>query len=288
MMRFLLFILIYGILSSTQVLAQASNDSSSHNFKNLKRTGTGTVDTILDGLTLILKDGRVIRLSDLDIPGFVYPQPSEISLEAKAFLAKKFPKGTDILIYQTKTPKIGRVNRMDQLLAHITTKDGNVWAQEELVKSGLARVAPTPETPEMIPQLYKIESSARKATLGLWQEDAFPTLTEDTAGEAIGQYAIIRGTIDKTASVKNNVYLNFGSDWRKDFTVMIAPKVRKDMVRAGMDPLSLSGKTVEARGWVREYNGPLIELNDPLSIRVLPGKAEQSLKPPAEEPKLDE
>lgn len=277
MLRVCIFILICGFLSSGALAAE--DKPALPTFDSLKQTDTGTVETVLDGLTLILKDGRVVRLSSLDIPGFVYPQPSVISIQAKALLTEKFPTGTDILLYQTIKPKVGRVNRMEQILTHVTTKDKSLWAQGVLVEAGLARVAPTPENPEMADELYNIEKNARTEKKGLWASDAYPVLNEENAGQGVGQFAVVEGIIEKAASVKNKLYLNFGDNWRTDFTVMLSTNVRKEMVRAGIDPLSLQGQRVRVRGWVREYNGPLIELNHPLSLQLLKNSPEAPTVP---------
>ena len=51
-------------------------------------------------------------------------------------------------------------------------------------------------------------------------------------------------------------YLNFGADWRKDFTVTIAPQDLKSFTAAGIDPRGYSGKMVRVRGWVQYLNRP--------------------------------
>ena len=85
----------------------------------------------------------------------------------------------------------------------------------------------------------------------------------------IGQFGVIEGKIKKVASVRNNVYLNFGDNWKTDFTVMITPALRKKLSRNGLDTLNLAGQTIRVRGWVREYNGPLIELDTPSHLQLI-------------------
>ena len=141
------------------------------------------------------------------------------------------------MIYQTRKAKKGRINRMNHELAHIqtkTTKDKNtgapkrepIWIQGLLLAHGLTRVQIAPNAPEMVAQMFKTEAAARTVKLGIWADDSdFPVLNPDNAAQAKGEFAIVEGVVEKTASVRNNIYLNFGKDWKKDFTIMITPRL---------------------------------------------------------------
>jgi len=39
--------------------------------------------------------------------------------------------------------------------------------------------------------------------------------------------------------------------------------------RAGIDPTSWKGRRVRVRGWLRKYNGPMIDASHPEQIEVL-------------------
>jgi hypothetical protein len=43
------------------------------------------------------------------------------------------------------------------------------------------------------------------------------------------------------------------------------------MARQGMDPATLKGRTVRVRGWLKQYNGPMIEVTHPEQME-LPGR----------------
>lgn len=168
------------------------------------------------------------------------------------------------MIYQTRMAKKGRENRMGHQLGHIVTKKEPQWINGALLAHGLARVYTSPNAPEMNDQMLMVEDEARREKRGLWAEGSeYNVLTPETADQAMGKLAIIEGVVVKSASVRNNIYLNFGQDWKTDFTVMITPALRKKLAHKGIDPLGLSGKKLRVRGYVREYNGPLIELETP-------------------------
>jgi endonuclease YncB( thermonuclease family) len=235
-------------------------------FGSLKRTGVGRVDQVLDGLTILLKDKKIIRLSSLDIPDHAYPDGGVINLAAKNALEKLLPAGTEVLIYQTRMAKTGRTNRMGQDLAHLVKKEGEIWINGALVRHGYARVMPSDSNPDMTEELYALENEARAKNLALWSGEGWPVLTPETAAKGIGEYRLVEGTVESAATVKNNLYLNFGKNWKEDFTIMIPPAVRRDMARRGIDAQSLAHTKIRARGYIRDYNGPYMELENDLRL----------------------
>ncbi len=71
------------------------------------------------------------------------------------------------------------------------------------------------------------------------------------------------------AVVRGRVYLNFGPDWRTDFTIAIAPRDRRRFTRAGLLPGDWDGRRLRVRGWLKRYNGPMIEATHPEQIELL-------------------
>ena len=68
-------------------------------------------------------------------------------------------------------------------------------------------------------------------------------------------------------------YLNFGRNWRTDFTVTISPQDMKSFKADGIDPRKYAGKVIRVRGWIERLNGPEIEVAVPEAIQVLPGSS---------------
>ena len=73
----------------------------------------------------------------------------------------------------------------------------------------------------------------------------------------------------------NNIYLNFGDNWKTDFTIGIAPKVRKKLSKQGISPLEWTHKKIRVRGWIRSYNGPYIELTHAEQIEIIEDKTDE-------------
>jgi endonuclease YncB( thermonuclease family) len=248
-------------------------------LSSLKHTKSGRVDKVIDGLTILLKDKTIVRLASLDIPDFHIWRDAPHSDKALKLLEDTLPTGTEIMLYQTVKAKKGRLNRMNHALAHIVTKSTketeSVWINGALLAHGIARVMMAPTAPEMANQMLKAETAARQEKRGIWADDSeYRIQSHETAEKYIGQFAIIEGRVEKAASVRNNVYLNFGKDWKTDFTIMINPTLRKKLAHGGIHPLSLGGETVQIRGWLREYNGPLIELDIPEHLQLIQNETE--------------
>lgn len=247
--------------------------------KELKHTYSGRIDKIIDEKTILLTSGKIIRLVGINIPASPPNPDNDISLKALMFLRENIlPKGTEVMIYQTRMAKKGRVNRMGQDLGHVLTKNTkdspSKWVQGELISNGLARVYTSSSNPELATEMLKLEDIARKGNKGIWlqegeEDNALQVLTPQNAQNGIGKFSIVEGKIEKVASVKNNLCLNFGKNWKTDFTITVSSDIRKKLAHKGVDLMGLSGKQIRVRGYMKDYNGPLIELEDPTHLEIL-------------------
>ena len=95
------------------------------------------------------------------------------------------------------------------------------------------------------------------------------TRDAEAAGGHLGSFQLVEGRVLEAAVVRGRAYLNFGADWREDFTVTLAPKVRRRFEAEGIDPRDYRGTRLRVRGWLKSYNGPMIEVTHPEQIEVL-------------------
>ena len=239
-------------------------------FSKLKHTKSGRIDKIIDGLTFILKDGTIVRLASLDIPDFYIVGDAPYAAAAMELLQDKLSEQTEVMLYQTRDAKKGRVNRMNHQLAHVAIKKDKTWIQGEFLRHGLARVYTAPNKTEMLTQMYAVEAATRDKKIGLWEEGSlYQVLSHNQAENKIGKFVVIEGEVKKVASVRNQLYLNFGDNWKIDFTIQVSTGLRKQFAREGIDVMSLAQQKIRVRGYLREYNGPLIELEDTAHLEVL-------------------
>ncbi|NQZ13626.1 MAG: thermonuclease family protein [Alphaproteobacteria bacterium] len=242
--------------------------------KDLKHTYSGRIDKIIDGQTILLTNDKIVRLSSIDCPASKQNPDFDFCLKSRMLLTETLPEGTEVMIYQTRMAKKGRINRMGHDLGHILTKEAtdkpSVWVQELLLLKGLSRVYISPDNPELSNELLHIEDKAHQEKAGLWAEDSpFISLSPETVINGMGEFSIVEGTVAKASSVRNTLYLNFGENWKTDFTIMISSALRKKLAQRGINLMGLTGQKVRVRGWIRDYNGPLIELDTPEHIEII-------------------
>lgn len=257
----LLFILIASPFLS-------GNPEAATDFGDLRETQSGLVINVVDPHTLLLKDGRTIALTGLDYPDFTPPESGDYAYAAQTIL-KDLLVGQNVRVYQSKSTKSGRINRMGHDFAHLVLANNGVWVQELILSLGLARVRPTLSHPEMVRAMLFAENMARVAQKGVWADEKFGLQTPDSIQSLGDGYHIVEGTIRSVATVKNTLYLNFGDRWQNDFTIAIAAGDRRYFTKSGIDLQQLGNRTVRARGWVRDYNGPYMEIERPEAMEII-------------------
>ena len=216
------------------------------------------VQRVLSGDSLVLKDGRTVRLAGIKVP-------AKTQEAARRFLETKV-ENKPVLLEKTTEDRYGR------LAAAVFTTDGvhNTDLQETLLSEGLAFLYPPTGDEPNLDFLLKKESQARQENRGLWTDPAYADIMAEEASKALGHFAFVRGKILAASRVKNKVYLNFGSDWHTSFTLEIAAHDLRAFKKAGIDPLELAGKTVRVRGGVQSRPGPVIFLTNPAPLEILP------------------
>lgn len=153
------------------------------------------------------------------------------------------------------------------VMAKVTGADETL--QELLTAEGAVRIAPQTDDHDFIRRLLMLEKQARTARAGLWALAEYRIFDAAQAGGAIGAFNLIEGTVLRAEKHGSRFYLNFGSDFREDFTVSAASRLYSRWARDGLDLGSLTGSRIRARGHVEAINGPSIDLKHPLQIERL-------------------
>jgi endonuclease YncB( thermonuclease family) len=227
-------------------------------------TERGTVETVADGATFTLTDGRTIRLAALDVPrrDERSDHRNAAAAAARETLEALIGGGTVALAPVGPGP-----DRYGRILAHVADARGG-WVQAALVERGLARVALFDDTVGL-QALLDFEAQARAARRGLWALPEFRIIGASEAARHQDSFQLVEGRVLAVERKAGRTFLNFGEDWRSDFTVAIDARLRRQMAARGLDPASLQGKMVRVRGWIRSRNGPLIEPVRPEQIEVV-------------------
>ena len=280
MVHFLFVVLLFsfgGLLGNSQANSQtdvpniaSKQPLSKPSFpKSLFRGQSPVkVTAIINPLTIALGDGSIIRLSGVDIPGvFSKSGPSEIAITAQARL-NELLNNKSISLYQSKGKRNQNTNAFGHYLGQALIGQDE-WLQYILVSEGLARVQPAHSMSDIMPLLLTAEQYAREAKLGLWDDPQYAIVTAEEAKPNAYDMQIVTGTVQSVSTVRNTAYINFGENWRDDFTVQIEGTVRRALSNKQINPVDWQGKTLRIRGYVESYNGPMIKLRYVEQIEVL-------------------
>lgn len=150
--------------------------------------------------------------------------------------------------------------------AVVIPKHGRATLQELLLREGVVVAYDAAATPTA---WLEAEAMARTAELGLWGEST-DILTPERAAEAMGRFAVVEGKVTRTYKGRQEMYINFGTDWKTDFSVMV-PKRAWRSFASGLD--GLEGKMLRVRGVVHPENGPMITLTRPEQMERLDANA---------------
>lgn len=224
-----------------------------------------TISYVIDGDTFVTNTGETVRLLGINTPekkrGELTAEPwgKESSTHVKKWLTGKKVK----LITHERIR-----DRYKRLLADAYFENGT-WVNAELIKNGWAHVYSFPDNRSTISSLLKIEEGARAKNKGLWALPRWQIKSSDTCclNKEIGLFQLVEGTVKQIAKVKGITYLNFGKDWRKDFTIEIRKKDSKLFPKNFAE--LYRGKFLRVRGVVKPINGALITVTHPEQIEIL-------------------
>jgi endonuclease YncB( thermonuclease family) len=236
----------------------------------------------VDGETLLLDDGQEVRLIGALAPKPDIPTAEDRDWppagEALRMLETIVADRTIALRYEGR-----RRDRYGRLLAQVFAAarddagvgragDGAIWIQERMIREGHARAYALAGNTGCIRALMEAEEAAREAKRGLWSRESYRVHSANDVSALLklaGRFAIVEGRVAEVTRAQRLTYINFGADWRRDFTASLASAmVEKDSGGAARAS-RLAGKRIRVRGWIERRNGPMIELSSPDEIEVL-------------------
>ncbi|WP_020398452.1 thermonuclease family protein [Kordiimonas gwangyangensis] len=259
-MRLGVAILFLGVLA-TPAFGQALDTTT------LKPCGETVAGDAIGGARFMSAEGQVIKSALVKAPELWEPGAQYSSwphaVDAKKALQEKVAGKTVTLYCEGQ-----KTNRLGELVAHVIMPDGG-WLALELVREGHVFVFPGATRKQGLSTLYEAEEEAKAAGKGLWKYKNLNTVMADSGQVKPGWFQIVRGTVQDVGIVRGTYYLNFGADWRTDFTIEIPPLVVRQFSQLSIDPESFKGKTLEGRGWIDNKSGPRLLLQGPGQVRVI-------------------
>jgi endonuclease YncB( thermonuclease family) len=221
--------------------------------------GTAVVQTVLDGRTLRLADGREARLIGLEV--------SDRADSARAALAG-LVGGREVTLarFDAQADRYGRLPALVYL-----APDFERPLQHTLVAQGHARVAARVGDQACALALLEAERAARASGLGVWADPDHvikPAGNPDQILAVRGTFALVEGRVVSVRESGGTIYVNFGRRWSEDFTVTVPKRSERAFAAAGLILKDLASRRVRVRGLVEERGGPWIEATRPEQIEI--------------------
>ena len=246
----------------------------------LEAGSSHAVARAIDGETLLLDDGQEVRLI-----GALAPKPETLPVDGPGWPAAQDALRALQTLVHDRTIALRyegrRHDRYGRILAQVFVADGgtDVWVQERLVADGHARAYTLPGNTSCLGGLLKAEPAARVAKRGLWQRETYRVRSADDVEsllKLVGRFVLVEGRVAEVTRAQRTTYINFGTDWRRDFTANLATANVTDSSAATTRVDGLVGKRIRVRGWIERRNGPMIGLSSLDGIELL----EEGSEPP--------
>jgi hypothetical protein len=208
-----------------------------------------SVNEVFDDGKIQLSDGKVIELAGLYIP-------PEIKNKTVEYIKKYInDKKVDVVVSESKLTSYN-----SYLADDIKVNGGSLVLS--LIKAGLAANY-NMEKPYIIDNEKKLaENESIKTKSGLWSDSYYILLNknelEKNSKTHLYKFRVVIGQVMAVKLVKDKLYINFGDDWKTDFTVIISKENLKNF--GNVEPEKLAGKKVMVKGWIEFCNGAAMEI----------------------------
>lgn len=223
-----------------------------------------------DGDTLVLEDGRRVRVIGLNAPEVSRKGPGEPLGDAATAAARNFLRHSKTLWLQEGSDSRDRYGRV---LAYVFRPGDGASLTAQLLGQGLAWHIAVPPNLNYLDCFASAEVEARAAALGVWSQEF--TSSRDSR-RLQGGFRVLRARIDE---------IKFGKSWWLEtdagFVLQVAARDQGEFQRGQVS--RWQGKMVEVRGWMYERKGSsaasrghdpwVLTLRHPSALRVLSGDA---------------
>lgn len=234
---------------------------------------TAKAISINEDADIILDDGRRLKIANIFFPrtGANSPLPEETI----RFLRRNLAQKTIKYIAAAKT------DRYQRTPAHIITQSDNnpqtKWFQPKIIQAGLGLFMPEPfkekhnpycdnDDLKQILRHYDQENMRKQnhsPLIPVYKPD------NDILWEMEGNFIFVEGALLKTHSSDKKIFLNFGTQWKSDFTAVISSNAEGAIQKHFKSISNLEGKQLRLRGFLDLYNGPSMRIDHPLQMELL-------------------
>lgn len=214
-----------------------------------------------DGDTLVLTDETRVRLIGINTPELAMDgKPAQpLAIRARDRLRQMlFESGNQVRLIEGAQ----RQDRHRRTLAHLWLPDGTDIASA-LLRAGLGWVIAIPPDTRFLDCRQSAEAEARRAQIGVWRPDSYPTLDAATLGLRTAGFQRVRGRIVRVNHGGNATWINL----QGRFAIRI-PDADLDEFQLAPTPAWI-GRELEVRGWVYQARGELrVTIGHPANLQL--------------------
>jgi endonuclease YncB( thermonuclease family) len=247
---------ILAIVAAASAYAFVACSAGAEPACKLTAIGSAKAVEVRDGGTLMLDDGRELRLAGIEIAA-----GSRAALLAligdRPLRLESLGAGQD---------------RYGRLLGFAFPGDAPQSLQAALLAQGRARVSARIGNKSCAEALLTTERQARAERRGLWADPNFAPLQAEKLPQLEaerGRFALVEGKVLSVRESGATIYVNFGRRWTRDFTVTILKRQQRTFAAAGIEPKQLEGRYIRVRGRIEQRGGPIIAAEAPEQIEVI-------------------
>ena len=220
----------------------------------------GFVSKVVDGDTIVMKSGDKVRYIGIDTPEYGSPFFFEAKERNRSLVNGK--KVRLEICPEERRDQYGR------LLAFVYVNDQMV--NRILIKEGLASLLIIPPCGLKVEEAFKrYELEAINSGIGLWRYEGKP-ISHLEAGRYLGKIKRVSGKIISSYNSGKALFLNYGDDYKRDFTVVIFAEDIDNFTKAGINPENYyKYKESIVIGRIKAFNGPEIIVRGPEQIKIV-------------------
>ena len=252
----------YSVITITVLLSALAAPHSAASGESFK------VKDVIDGDTIRLSDGRMVRYLGVDTPevrkrrgGGWTLDPEPYAIEARDMNRALVGARRVELEYDEK-----REDKYGRLLAYVY--NGEKMVNEEILRKGYGVISIYPPNHKYSERMVAAQEDAKTSGRGLWKD--LKVVPHGEAARHAGRVVAVRGRVAKVGSGRNAVYLNFEGGRRNDLTVEIWAGNLVFFENEGIYPgKDYKGREIEVTGKIRNDNGLRIIVFHPSQIKVL-------------------
>jgi micrococcal nuclease len=195
---------------------------------------------VIDGDTVVLADGRHVRLIGINAPERAHDQrPAEPLADEGTALLKELAEGRTVYLgYEAE-----RFDRHGRTLAHLAVPETGD-PQLRLLQAGLAFAIAVPPNLDRLGEYVEAENGARARGAGVWSNPYYAPRRADTLGPDDTGFRFVSGRIQRVGRSRRYVYL----DLAPNASLRVSHGDWERYWRG--EPEDWLGREVVARGWL--------------------------------------